>query len=665
MPDGTTPYPVAKQQRAYSLLTIKSVDNEQRVITGIASTPEVDRMGDIVEPKGAVFKLPLPLLYQHNSRQPIGQVTNAKATDAGIEITARIAKDVPVAFIDEAWELIKAGLVPGFSIGFSPIEYSFMKDGGIHFTKCEIYEISCVTIPANASANIQTIKSIDTQQRAASGASPRPVVRLSPPPGASGNPSIPKGTAMTTAEMIASLEKKRAANVARMKSLSDTAAARNETFNAEEEQEFDNLDGENESIDKQLVREKKLEKALVDGAAPVARTVGTDPAAASAARGATTAETRITHVQPNLEKGIPFVRYVKALVQGKGIPHLAMQIAEGNKQWHDQTPEVAMVLRNAVAAGDTTTAGWASELVYNQNLVSAFLEYLRPQTILGKIQGMTQVPFNVRWGTQTGGATGYWVGQGSPTPVSKLTTGSDSLGIAKAAGLVVLDKELIMSSAPSAELLVRNDLAKTIAQFLDVQFIAPDYAAVANVNPASITNGVDPTAASGTAAANLRTDAQNLFATFDSNNLEGPDFVWITTPKIARAISLMLTSLGEPLYPTVTPFGGTFMGYPLIVSLSSMQVGSPVTNEGNLLVLVHAPSIAMADEGGLTIDASEEAAIQMLDNPTNTSTGGTTATTMVSMFQTNSVALRATRFINWKKRRTFAVQYIKDAAYTS
>jgi hypothetical protein len=76
------------------------------------------------------------------------------------------------------------------------------------------------------------------------------------------------------------------------------------------------------------------------------------------------------------------------------------------------------------------------------------------------------------------------------------------------------------------------------------------------------------------------------------------------------------------------------------------------SGEGNLLVLVHAPSIAMADEGGLTIDASEEAAIQMLDNPTNASTGGTTATTMVSMFQTNSVALRATRFINWKLRRS-------------
>ena len=73
----------------------------------------------------------------------------------------------------------------------------------------------------------------------------------------------------------------------------------------------------------------------------------------------------------------------------------------------------------------------------------------------------------------------------------------------------------------------------------------------------------------------------------------------------------------------------------------------------------------MADNGQIVIDASEEASIQMLDNPTNASTGGTTATTMVSMFQTNSVALRATRFINWSKRRSFAVQYVKDAAYVT
>lgn len=57
-----------------------------------------------------------------------------------------------------AWQSVKAKLVRGVSIGFRPIEYSYMDTGGIHFTASEIYELSLVTIPANASATIQTIK---------------------------------------------------------------------------------------------------------------------------------------------------------------------------------------------------------------------------------------------------------------------------------------------------------------------------------------------------------------------------------------------------------------------------------------------------------------------------------------------------------------------------
>jgi hypothetical protein len=74
--------------RAYSLLEVKSVDEESRTITGIATTPAPDRDGDIVESKGAEFKLPIPLLWQHNSSQPIGHVTSAKVTSSGIEIKA-------------------------------------------------------------------------------------------------------------------------------------------------------------------------------------------------------------------------------------------------------------------------------------------------------------------------------------------------------------------------------------------------------------------------------------------------------------------------------------------------------------------------------------------------------------------------------------------------
>jgi hypothetical protein len=66
----------------------------------------------------------------------------------------------------------------------------------------------------------------------------------------------------------------------------------------------------------------------------------------------------------------------------------------------------------------------------------------------------------------------------------------------------------------------------------------------------------------------------------------------------------------------------------------------------------------------VTVDASTEASLQMLDNPTNNSATGT-PTTVVSMYQTNSIALRAERFINWRKRRSTAVTYMDDVNWGS
>lgn len=57
--------------RAYSLMQVKAVNEDSREITGIASTPEPDRYGDIVDPAGVKFTLPLPLLWQHWHDEPM------------------------------------------------------------------------------------------------------------------------------------------------------------------------------------------------------------------------------------------------------------------------------------------------------------------------------------------------------------------------------------------------------------------------------------------------------------------------------------------------------------------------------------------------------------------------------------------------------------------
>jgi len=354
---------------------------------------------------------------------------------------------------------------------------------------------------------------------------------------------------------------------------------------------------------------------------------------------------------------------VKAQIAGKGNPQLALMHAQAQKSWAEQTPEVAKILMTAVAGGTGTAAGWASELVYNQNLIGEFIELLRPQTILGKLPGLTRVPFNVRMSGADSGTSANWVGQGKGIPVSKMNTLEVTLGESKVAGLVVLTKELVRSSDPSAEMIVRDDLIKSIAQFCDVQFVDPNVAAVANVNPASITNGVTPTSPTGTALANLRADVQTLFKTFITANDDPRSCAWIMDPVMALAISLMQNALGQPEFPTLNMNGGTFFGLPVIVSNSANIPGSP--DSGHMIILVKMSDVLFADNDGIEIDASDVASIEMSDAPTNNVGTPTANAYTVSMFQTHSVAIKAVRPINWKKRRSTAVAYIKEAAYVA
>lgn len=176
--------------RAYAVLQIKAVDEEARTFEGIATTPTADRMGDIVEPRGAVFKLPIPLLWQHNSADPIGWVTEASITDEGIIVRGTIA-DIPEdgelkQRLQKAWQMLKIGLVRGLSIGFNPIEYAKIEGTySYRFLQWEWLELSAVTIPANQDATITAIKSFFQKSLAASGRT-RGAVKLIKAPGVAG-----------------------------------------------------------------------------------------------------------------------------------------------------------------------------------------------------------------------------------------------------------------------------------------------------------------------------------------------------------------------------------------------------------------------------------------------------------------------------------------------
>ncbi|MPZ36600.1 MAG: hypothetical protein GEU95_00825 [Rhizobiales bacterium] len=151
--------------RAHAILTVKRIDADQRIIEGVATTPTPDRLQDVVEPRGARFKLPLPLLLHHRHDEPVGNVVFAQATKDGIPFRAVIAKVAEPGKlkdrVDEAWQSVKAQLIRGVSIGFKALEHELMPSGGVRFKSWEWLELSLVVVPANVEATISTIKSID------------------------------------------------------------------------------------------------------------------------------------------------------------------------------------------------------------------------------------------------------------------------------------------------------------------------------------------------------------------------------------------------------------------------------------------------------------------------------------------------------------------------
>jgi HK97 family phage prohead protease len=153
-------------QRAYSTLVVKASSDDQRTFEGIASTPELDSQGDVVEPRGAQFALPLPLLWQHDAKSPIGNVTHAHVTDEGIHVKARITH-VPEPGklkdrLDEAWLSVKHGLVRGLSIGFVSLDAEPLRGSrGKHIKQWAWRELSCVTMAANATCNVLAVKRAD------------------------------------------------------------------------------------------------------------------------------------------------------------------------------------------------------------------------------------------------------------------------------------------------------------------------------------------------------------------------------------------------------------------------------------------------------------------------------------------------------------------------
>lgn len=146
-------------------LRARSINDEERTVSGIAVPyeNEIEIFEGYFETiaRGAYTPLSegetgVKLFWQH--REPIGIVTEIAEADDGVHISARIS-NTPRG--DEAYQLVKDGVIDRFSIGFNPIEYqeARAKDGmHITHTAIEIREVSLVSFPAYEGAQVHEVR---------------------------------------------------------------------------------------------------------------------------------------------------------------------------------------------------------------------------------------------------------------------------------------------------------------------------------------------------------------------------------------------------------------------------------------------------------------------------------------------------------------------------
>lgn len=640
-------------KRAYSILKVKSVEDsgEERVIKGIATTPAVDRVGDEVDPLGAHFKTPMPLLLHHDHTQPVGTVTFAKATKDGIPFEARIAKVEEAGKLqertDEAWQSVKHGLIAAVSIGFSALDYITTKTG-LKFTKWEWHELSLVTVPANAEATITEIKSLDQKYLRASSQANGKVVKHKVGDTTSTKTKSQKETNMKKyADKIAQLKAQISENLKSMDALQEKSFEDGQTLTDQENQEFETLQSETDALQTQLkqleyLQSKSLSSAVeVKGQSSKQASESRTPAQKAVERSSAQHK---QYAEVKEEKGLQFARVALAIAKSGGNMQVAEQISaelfSDNEPVLETVKHMSRATKAAVSIANNGNPAYAGNLIPN-GVIEEFLAYQEPLTIMGRLP-LRQVAFYNEWVEDLDGGDASWVGELGRKPFTEFALRKDVMIPHKLAAIAAVSDENVVDTNGRSLTWIRDSLARALSRRQDLSFLDPNFAGVTDVAPASITYGVAATASTG----NAQDDVEALILAITELAKSTSGNYILTDTITAQKLTFLRNPLtGQYVFPELAT-SGSVLGVPVLASDYLAQFAN---SQGRFMAAVHAPDIAVGyapGAPGLLIAYSNEATLIPDDGK-----GGATPAA-ISMFQNNGTAVRVEKRISWKKKRT-------------
>jgi len=451
---------------------------------------------------------------------------------------------------------------------------------------------------------------------------------------------------------------RRKAIAERLAALAGIVETESRTLTTEEVNEITTLEGEDAALNEtQGVLERQAARVAAQAAAQAepARPRGVAPVAIPAAPTVlrTTREQRNGDAFPGQSFArlqLARLRAGLALKRGE-----VLNVAGLMASLYPNRPELAQLaaahtrrLAAGVEGGAILSGEAGAELrALDAEYTGDFIEYLHGKTLFDQM-GFRRVPADVRIKGQDGAFGGGFVGEKRPIPVSIGSYSSVDLSRLKAAGLTYLSRDLIERSAPAAEMLFRDGLVKALSKAVDTLAFSAT-AASNNIAPAGLLNGITGQASAGGSLENLYTDLAYLTGVLVAGLNADGDLKYVSNRTLANQIAHLLSPLdGQPAFRgQVTMNGGVLNGLPYVT-------GDNVAS-GNLL-LIKPSDVWVIDDSGISVALSEDATIEADDSPTGEGVTPTAqSASMVSMFQTDMVAIKAIRDVNWQYRRTSTI----------
>ena len=151
--------PTVEAAKRFLTGTIKAAEGGANRYPAWASTVDKDRDGDVIRAEAFTdtIKLylstnPVILLGHDMWGLPVGKAVDGKIVkDTGVMIDMEFAE---TDLGREVRYLVDNGFLNTLSVGFIPRSWETLPEGGREYTEVDLLEVSIVTVPANAAAQI-------------------------------------------------------------------------------------------------------------------------------------------------------------------------------------------------------------------------------------------------------------------------------------------------------------------------------------------------------------------------------------------------------------------------------------------------------------------------------------------------------------------------------